>query len=272
MTDPECVQFLQWALPRLRFRWPGFRKVRRTVCKRLERRFRELGVPDHAAYRAYLEAHAEEWRVLDTLCTITISRFYRDRQAFAALQQDVLPALVQLVVGRGEPALRCWSIGCASGEEPYTLSIIWRLGLKDPVPCDLRIMATDIDDELLVRARIGCYPASSVKELPPDWLAAAFTRSNGLYCLPEEYRRPVVFLRQDIRSVTPEGPFHLILCRNLAFTYFDEAMQRNVLATITARLVTQGALVIGSTESLPEPAVGFAEWGGSRGIWRRSSG
>lgn len=272
MTDPECVQFLQWALPRLRFRWPGFRKVRRRVCKRLDRRFRELGLPDAAAYRTYLERHAEEWPVMDTLCTITISRFYRDRQIFAAIQRDVLPSLAQrLVVGK-ESALRCWSIGCASGEEPYTLSIIWSVGLKERVPCEIRIIATDIDDELLARARLGCYPASSVKDLPAPWLAAAFTRSNGLYCLRGEHRDIIAFLRQDIRTTAPDGPFHLILCRNLAFTYFDEALQREVLATIRARLVTRGALVIGSTEALPEPVVGFEEWGGRRGIWRRSAG
>jgi chemotaxis protein methyltransferase CheR len=272
MTDPECVEFLQWALPRLRLRWPGFRKVRRRVCKRLERRFRELGVPDHAAYRAYLERHADEWSVIDTLCTITISRFYRDRGVFQTIERDVLPALAQMAVGRGEPTLRCWSIGCASGEEPYTLSLIWRLGLKERVPCDIQIIATDIDDEALVRARDGCYPPSSVKELPAHWLAEAFSRSNRLYCLRGAHRDPVIFLHQDIRTTAPDGPFHLILCRNLAFTYFDDALQRGVLATIQARLVTRGALVIGATESLPEPAVGFAEWGGSPGIWRRSAG
>ncbi len=270
MTDPECVQFLQWALPRLRFRWPGFRKVRRRVCKRLERRFREVGVPDHAAYRAYLERHAEEWLVVEKLCTITISRFYRNRGVFQTIEREVLPALAQMAVPQDMRTLRCWSIGCASGEEPYTLSIIWTLGVRERVPCDIRIIATDIDADLLARARLGCYPASSVKELPDHWLAEAFTRSNGLYCLRTIQREPVVFLHQDIRTMAPDGPFHLILCRNLAFTYFDDPLQREVLATIQARLVPGGALVIGSTEALPAPAVEFTTWGASRGIWRRS--
>jgi chemotaxis protein methyltransferase CheR len=259
MTDPECVEFLQWALPRLRLRWPGFRKVRRRVCKRLERRFRELGVPDHAAYRAYLERHADEWSVIDTLCTITISRFYRDRGVFQTIERDVLPALAQMAVGRGEPTLRCWSIGCASGEEPYTLSLLWRLGLKERVPCDIQIIATDIDDEALVRARDGCYPPSSVKELPAHWPAEAFSRRTGSTPAGRT-GDPVIFLHQDIRTTAPDGPFHLILCRNLAFTYFDDALQRGVLATIQL-VCYQRSLVIGATESLPEPAVGFASEG-----------
>lgn len=270
MTDPECVQFLQWALPRLRLRWAGFRKVRRTVCKRLERRFHELEVADQAAYRAYLERHPEEWRVLDGCCAITISRFYRDRGVFEALDRDVLPALARTALALGAPTLRCWSIGCASGEEPYTVSIIWNLRRHAPQPDGLQIVATDVSNELLARARRGCYAWSSVRELPAPWVEKAFTRSGERYCLREEFRRPVVFLQQDVRTTAAEGPFHLILCRYLAFTYFDGSLQQEVLAVIRNRLVPGGALVIGAAEALPEPAAGFVEW--ARGIYRRSNG
>ena len=101
MTDPDCTRFLQAALPRLRLRWAGFRKVRRLVCKRLARRLRELGLPDLAAYRAFLEGHPGEWDVLDGSCRIPISCFYRDREAFKSLEQNVLPALAQAAVAAG---------------------------------------------------------------------------------------------------------------------------------------------------------------------------
>src|SRR5438477_9810042 len=120
----DCVEFLQWALPRLRMRWDGFRKVRRQVCRRIERRSRELGLTDLAAYRDYLERRPDEWARLDALCRVTISRFYRDRETFAALEQEVLPALA-----RGGAEIEVWSAGCASGEEPYTLALLWKLEL-----------------------------------------------------------------------------------------------------------------------------------------------
>ena len=79
MKDSECIGFLRWALPRLGLRWPGFRKVRRQVCKRIARRARELGLADVSGYRLPLDSHAPEWDALAALCTVSISRFYRDR-------------------------------------------------------------------------------------------------------------------------------------------------------------------------------------------------
>lgn len=86
----------------------------------------------------------------------------------------------------------------------------------------------------------------------------------------EEFQQPVVFLRQDIRTTGPEDRFYLILCRNLAFTYFEDRLQRHVLAAIRAHLAPDGVLVIGATESLPESVGGFLPWPGARGIFRRA--
>jgi hypothetical protein len=101
MSDTDCVQFLQWALPRLRMRWPGFRKVRRQVCRRIERRTHELGLPDLVAYHRYLESQPAEWTILDSLCHVTISRFCRDRQTFVSLERKVLPVLADGALAAG---------------------------------------------------------------------------------------------------------------------------------------------------------------------------
>ena len=114
MRDSRCVEFLQWALPRLRMRWPGFRRVRRQVCKRIDGRLRELGLDNTAAYQEYLENNPAEWHVLDDFCRISISRFYRDRSVFDCLRDDVLPNLAARAAALGERQLRCWSAGCAS--------------------------------------------------------------------------------------------------------------------------------------------------------------
>jgi chemotaxis protein methyltransferase CheR len=265
-----CVEFLQAALPRLGLRWPGYRKVRGLVCKRLNRRLRELGVPDLAAYRARLEADPGEWRVLDALCLIPISRFYRDRGVFERLENGVLPALAGAAAARGRNELACWSACCASGEEPYTLAILWRLRLQPRYPgLRFRVIATDIDARLLERARTGCYRASSLKALPPALLGEAFTRRGLEHCVRDGFRA-VEFLQQDIRDAVPEGEFDLLLCRNAVLTYFAPALQLEVMGRVVARLRPGGALVIGAHEALPEGLPGFAPWDGARAIFKRN--
>ncbi len=271
MNDQDCVQFLQWALPRLHMRWPGFRKVHGQVCKRLSARIRELSLPDLTAYRDYLEQHPAEWQVLDSLCRVTITRFYRDKRMFQLLQQEVLPSLIRTAAARGERELRCWSIGCASGEEPYTLALLWDLSFRHAEPgVKFRITATDADQDLLDRAREGCYPASSIKGLPKEWLAAAFVPSGERYCLREKIKAAVDFHCQDVRAAAPDGAFLLVLCRNIAFTYFDDGLQKESLDRIRAKLLPGGALVTGIHESLPGETEGFELWSMKSGVYRRS--
>jgi chemotaxis protein methyltransferase CheR len=268
IADPEGVQFLQWCLPRLKLRWPGFRKVRRQVYKRLNRRLRELGLANLAAYRARLEDHPGEWATLDTLCWISITRFYRDQSIFQYLENAILPRLARLVIARGESELRCWSAGCAGGEEPYTLAIVWKQQLAMLFPMlDFRIVATDIDRRIIQRAERGCYHTSSMKELPAAWRARAFVASGEELCLKDEYRASVTFLVQDLREGAPDGLFELILCRNLAFTYFDETSRTATLLRVTDKLVPGGALIIGKLESLPDGPWGLEAWSIPMGVY-----
>ena len=270
MKDAECVRLLQECLPRLRLRCAGFRKVRRQVCKRIDRRMKALGLSGPSAYRDYLEAHPGEWAVLDALCRIPISRFYRDRGVFDRLAQEVLPALADAARARGEPELRCWCAGCASGEEPYTMALLWEHGVAPRFPgLGIRILATDADPHLLARARAGRYAFSSLKELPEGWVKQAFTRSAGRYEIREAYRERVAFLRQDIRRRMPAGPFHLILCRNLVLTYFEEALQREIVRKLADRLLPGGALVVGIHESLPGGIASLVPWSETLRIYRR---
>ncbi len=271
MEDTACVAFLQWALPRLGLRWAGFRRVRRQVGKRIDRRLRALGLADVAAYRAHLETCAEEWRVLDGLCRIPISRFWRDRGVFVHLGEVVLPDLARAAADRGEGRLRCWSAGCASGEEPYSLAIAWVLAaaVRSP-PVAFEVVATDADEHLLERARAARYGAGSLKELPPAWRETAFTPSGADFVLRAGLRDHVALLRQDIREEAPPGRFDLVLCRNLAFTYFDEPVQRAVVRRIADALVAGGALVVGAHERLPAGVESHVSpWAAKLGIYRK---
>lgn len=259
MRDEQCVRFLQWALPQLHMRWPGFRKVRNQVCKRVDRHIRTLCLADVEEYQAYLQAHADEWAQLDSLCRITVSRFNRDRAVFTALGQDVLPSLIPAVRARGDNTLRIWSAGCGSGEEPYTLSILWNTDLRFRFPdTTIDIVATDSDAGMIRRATDARYKFGSLKDLPERSRAQAFSREDDVYCLEPDYRHDVTFLEQDIRRNQPDGRFDLVLCRNLVFTYFDYDLQLRILNRIVSSMYAGAALVLGIHEQLPPGALGLS--------------
>jgi len=273
VADTEGVHFLQWCLPKLRLRWRGFRRVRRQVYRRLEKRMAALGLAELADYQLRLEREPTEWAVLDTICRIPLTRFYRDRAVFEHLERVVLPELGRMAMARGDTEMRGWSLGCASGEEPHTVAIVWRIGVAPRFPrLTLRIVATDCDREAIERARRGCYPAHSLRDLPQTMRAEAFGESSAGLVIEDGYRVGVDFQVQDVRTRMPDGPFHLILCRNVVFTYFDEELQRQILPRIARRLVAGGALVIGASESLPERPAGLEPWPGGHNVYRRLPG
>jgi chemotaxis protein methyltransferase CheR len=267
MRDADCVAFLQWCLPRLGLRWSGFRKVRQTVCKRLGRRLAALDLPDLGSYRSYLEKTPAEWQQLDEFCRIPISRFWRDRGVFDCLAAEVLPALAQALPPR-RGRLRCWSLGCASGEEPFSLALLWLFMLARRFPhLGCSVMATDVDPVLIGRAARACYPGGCLSDLPPE-LRTVFVPCGDRFRLPAVLRANVTLRCRDVRTTLPAGRFDLILCRNVVFTYFSEELQGRTLPRLLERLRPGGALVVGKHEALPS-AEGLAEWHGDLGIYRR---
>ena len=242
LTDDDCISFLRWVLPRLRLRWEGFRKPRRQVCRRIRARAAELELEGLEAYRAHLEARPEEWAVLDRLCRVTISRFYRDRGVWDALRAELDPRAV-------------WSAGCASGEEAYTAALVWP---------EADVLATDADPALLERAARGCYPESALKELPRELRESGF---DGR-CVRDEVKRRVTLVRHDVRERPPTGPFDLVLCRNLVFTYFAEELRLEVGRGLAAALAPGGVLVVGAHEAPPAALDELEPW--LRCAYRRS--
>lgn len=270
-NDDACVELLQWALPRLHMRWSGFRRVRRQVCKRVRRRMNSLGIHAMQDYRAYLEDNPDEWQTLDGLCQISISRFFRDRGVFDCLHTRVLPELADAAMERGKSRLRVWSAGCGSGEEPYSLAILWQLALQTQYPrLRMQILATDANPEMIRRSRAGCYRASSLKELRPSWRRIAFAERNSVFQLRDPFNQAVEFRQEDLRERMPEDTFDLILCRNLAFTYFDRMLQQEILLGLCRHLGDGGALVIGSHEQLPVDIPSLRAWSESCRIYRKT--
>jgi chemotaxis protein methyltransferase CheR len=270
MTDDECIALLHWLLPRLHLRWSGFRPVRKQVCKRLQRRFKELGLDNAGDYREYLCAHPAEMRVADYQCRVTISRFNRDRAVFLYLAGYVLPELGARALVTEATRLKAWSVGCASGEEPYTLALVWHFLVSRRLPeLELSILGTDIDETLLDRAKQACYSAGTLKAVPPEWLASAFEDTERGSRLQPAITDHVRFQRHDVRMGPPNGDFDLVLCRNLAFTYFDDTLQRTTARVLHRSLREGGALVLGTREILPASAAGFTVWSPSHAIYRK---
>ncbi len=272
MSDTECTAFLQWALPQLNLRWAGFRKVRHQVCKRLKRRMSELHAADLAAYRARLEADPAEWRVLDECCYITISRFFREKRVFEVLRACVLPEIAARAQREGRTA-RVWSAGCASGEEPYTLKILWDLEVASSFPgVPLSIIATDAEAAMLARAHKAYIGAASLHEFPPALIEQAFNRAGQLYCVKPQHCKGIEFLHQDLRSEAPAGLFDLILCRYVAFTYFVQPLQEQVLLRLLDRLSPDGYLAIGGDERLPSDCAALVPLSRAPQIFKKTPG
>ena len=273
MRDDACVRFLQWALPQLHMRWPGFRKVRKRVCKRLTRRLDELALQDADAYQHYLESHPDEWATLDALCRVVVTRFYRDKRVFTELTDRVLPQLAQRLSDTGRTELRAWSIGSASGEEAYSLAIVWHHLLAPRFPrLELHILGTEIDARLIERAQRACYAFGTLKNLPPALREAAFHPEQDEYCLEPRYRQHIEFRQQDIRTDLPDAHFDLIFCRNLVFTYYDEPRQRRDLPRILSRLRPGGWLILGVREKLPPDGNDLRVDSERLGLYQREAG
>ena len=185
--------------------WRGFRKKRRGVRSRLTNRLSELGLGGLTEYRDYLRMNPHELRRLHELLSITISRFFRDREEWSRLE-DRFPNVARLAVAAGRDGLRgevsAWSFGCSCGEEPYTLRIAWERWSRNAAEAmPLHIFATDISAPCLERARRGIYTASSVRGLPTDALADHFdVMTDGTWEIDPGIRSTVEFRRHDFLS------------------------------------------------------------------------
>lgn len=269
----KCSDFLRWALPEMGYAWPGFRRVRRQVCKRIGRRLKELHLGDLDAYRRYLENEPAEWRVLDGFCWIPISRFGRDWTVFERIGSVVLPELCKRATADGRESIDCWCVGCARGEEPYTLAAVWDFVVAPSWPgLSISILATDIDAAQIGRANVGFFKESSLRELPPDWRSRMFEANAGGFQIRPVFRKAIRFAVQDVRRTELDADFDLILCRNLALTYFDDALAHRVLERLIDRLQPGGALVIGARERLPTDVRNVESWIAEQGIYRHTSG
>jgi chemotaxis protein methyltransferase CheR len=207
-----------------------------------------LGLRSFANYNTYLFENAEEQREFASLLSVTITRFWRDSQLFEALAHTWLPEVLAKL-SPGEP-LRIWSAGCASGEEPYSLVILWQEVFAGSGH-ELHILASDTNSRCLKRALRGCYPASSFKEMPINLRQKYCKNENGIFSLPEDFPKRISWFEHNLIRDPPFPGNHLIFCRNLVYTYFIEAIQREMTLRFHQVLKPGGLLVVGGKDCLP---------------------
>lgn len=240
-------EFLKETDSLLGLQWRPFQ--RRGIKRKLERRIAQIGLSGFGEYLLRVRQDPAEQNHLAKILTITISRFFRDKEVFHVLETSLLPAITQ---DKKEGGLRIWSIGCASGEEPYTLGLLWKTSFERNWPqIHFSVLATDIDGKMLRRAEEGRYKKSSLREMPQEILENSFNKEDGFFILNPSVRKSVEFKRHDILREEPFPGMDIIFCRNLAFTYFSKESQMKVLKKIFSSLKEKGYLVIGRDESLP---------------------
>ena len=271
-NNNKGVNFLQWALPKMGYRWDGFSNPREQVLKRIRERMAELELSGgYAEYKSYLEEHPKEWERLDKLCDVTISKFFRDRKLWDFLREKILTELVcypSEEFKQNSEKVHIWSAGCCNGEEPYSVAMIYEQLKKSKLSEHstyrrILILATDRNDEVLKRAQIGRYPPGSLKELDADEIETFFEKSeydhqerndDEPFKIKSRLKEYIEFEKRDIRESLPEKTFDIIFCRNLVFTYFTEERQKQFLKRLKPHLKVGGYLVLGSNEEIPEAA------------------
>ena len=221
---------------------------RELVYSRLRRRLRALNLDSFLAYRALLEGPdgLEERERMVNAITTNLTSFFRESHHFQHLAEIVLPHLSQR-----ERRLRVWSAGCSTGEEAYSMALTVERSLPARESWDARILATDIDTDVLASAAAGQYPASRLEGIPTQYASLLPPAApDGMVTLPPAIRRLVTFKHLNLLEAWPmRGPFDAIFCRNVVI-YFDKQTQRSLFDRFANLLRPGGYLYVGHSESL----------------------
>ena len=221
-----------------------------TLQRRIERRMAMAAIETDGMER-YLEAlrsNPDELELLASDLLINVTSFFRDRQAFDLLAEKIVPDLVQRQ--SSDQPLRIWIAGCSTGEETYSLAMLFREAISAAKSnVKLQVFASDIDSDAVASAREGFYPEAIEAEVSPDRLARFFSKEDHGYRVSPELRASVVFTVQDVLADPPFSRLDLVSCRNLLIYLRPEAQAR-VLSAFHFALREGGILLLGSSETV----------------------
>ncbi|RYG88053.1 MAG: PAS domain S-box protein [Alphaproteobacteria bacterium] len=220
---------------------------RATVLRRIERRLQVNGVPHLPAYHRYLESHPAETALLLGDMLIGVTNFFRDREAFEAIERTVIPDL--FAEHLRDEQLRVWVPGCSSGEEAYSLSMLIHQEMGTAAHTrPVQVFASDIDEHAIATGREGKYPESVVTDIPPTLLRRFMTKDGNGYRVSKQLRDGLLFAHHNILRDPPFSRLDIVSCRNLLI-YLDRDVQKDILQMFHFALRPGGYLFLGSSET-----------------------
>lgn len=247
-------------------RWPF-------LCRQASGMARRSGFASPARWAEALErpgaASGRLYAALEEALHVPATGFFRYPHHYAALRSAVLPAWCE--AGRSEERrrLRLWSVGCATGEEPYSIAMVLRDSLPAGEAARAEILAVDASREALAVARRGRYTPDRLTAVPPECLPRHFRRAGGEYAVAAALRRMVTFLQCDVRHTFYPGTFDAIFCCNVLLYYMPEA-RRRLLDGLATSLAPGGFLFLGHADGIAPPAARFAPVASAGGfVYRR---
>ncbi len=219
-----------------------------SLMRRIGKRMQTVNLKSFSEYADYLQVHPDEFALLFNTVLINVTSFFRDAAAWDCLTKEVVPKIVKN--RQDNQPVRIWSAGCASGEEAYTLAIVFAeaLGLEQ-FQQRVKIYATDLDEEALMRARQATYTVRELEQLPPTLREKYFDQTGERYIFRSDPRRAVIFGRHDLIQDAPISHLDLLVCRN-TLMYFNSETQSRILTRFHFALNESGFLFLGKAEML----------------------
>ena len=241
-----------------------------TVRRRIARRMNILGINQMPKYLAYLRKDVDEANFLVKDFLISVTRFFRDPEAFEALKRKGFPGVFKNK--ESGDSVRVWVAGCASGEEAYSVAILLQEYMEEHgLQFNVRIFATDLDGEAIERARAGIYAGDISEDVSPERLDGFFSKKDDHYRVSPHIREKLIFAPQSIIKDPPFTRMDLICCRNFLI-YLDTQIQKRVLPLFHYSLNPGGILFLGSSESISYLADYFSSVDSHWKIFQRSDG
>jgi chemotaxis methyl-accepting protein methylase/chemotaxis response regulator CheB len=242
---------------------------RSTMYRRIERRMALHQLDSLASYVRYLSESSQEAQLLFKELLIGVTSFFRDPAAWEHLRQKVIPAIIEERPSGG--ALRAWVPGCSTGEEAYSLAMVFKEALAQLKPAksySLQVFATDLDKDAIDKARQGAFPANIVGDVSDERLRRFFIKGEQGYQVGKEIREMVIFAPQNLIMDPPFTKLDLLSCRNLLI-YLSAELQKRVLPLFHYSLNRGGILFLGSAEAVGGFTDLFAPVSGKARIYRR---
>lgn len=214
---------------------------------RLKERLRDKQINQVNDYYSILLKDKEELKLMLDSVTTNLTRFFRNQPHFDALVNYVIPEVLKIKKERGESKIRIWSAGCSTGEEPYTLAMIF----KDKLPSNItaEIVASDLSLKSLMVGKAGFYPENRIVGIPDNYLPKFFEQKNNGYQVREEIMKMIRFDYHNLKNDSGQRNIDILFCRNVLI-YFDEAAQKAVIDRFWDAMSPKSYLFIGHSESL----------------------